>query len=474
MYQPEPVATSATSASATAVAHLAMARQLAVIAGAGLSRAEPTDLPSGATLAKRTYTELAPLLGIELADDDQWNLLTVADAVARNQGGRQALREAMPRYADFLIASPNYAHKVLAMLALEGAVTLLETNWDTCIERAAAPESLVATVTNEDRHDLGVASVFKLHGCATKTSSLLITTDDLEQPPLWSSTEVASALGTKTVVFVGIGDVAEYTKKSVTALRRLVPNAEIHIVDPAVDKDGWEAGEWKNLVGDVDESFRHATEAESFLDGVLRAYVRLTLGVADGIARGDEQASAVTSGYDQLQEALYRENPVEVVQWLRSACLKLKPGDTALAHQELQYGTISLATVLGSCSATGDMTLDTNGVVRTAEGTFCLMVAVEGMNGRTMATEAMWRLTSWRQSGQLGNDEEPVVVCLGHIGPLGSNEVSLSSLSAGTIEVMNVAEDVFAEPIADDVLLGPLHAPHRLIDGHSAMQQVAQ
>ena len=55
-------------------------------------------------------------------------------------GGIDALRNTVVQVAEFTSADSNYGHRVLALLLLEGAIDVLTTNWDTCIERGGLPD----------------------------------------------------------------------------------------------------------------------------------------------------------------------------------------------------------------------------------------------------------------------------------------------------------------------------------------------
>lgn len=63
-------------------------------------------------------------------------------------------------------APPSSPYRALALLLLEGAIQMLTTNWDTCIERAvAAPDRIVTVMTSGERAQAQVHSLLKLHGC---------------------------------------------------------------------------------------------------------------------------------------------------------------------------------------------------------------------------------------------------------------------------------------------------------------------
>jgi hypothetical protein len=118
--------------------------RLIVCAGAGLSRAMPTDLPSGADLGKRLDARLQSLVDGYVSPSDRENLIAVADAGAQLEGGEDALRSEVLKLAQFRDADPDYGHEALAELLCEGGIELLLLwNWDDCVERVdVVPERL--------------------------------------------------------------------------------------------------------------------------------------------------------------------------------------------------------------------------------------------------------------------------------------------------------------------------------------------
>jgi len=161
---------------AIALATDARQSRLAICAGAGLSRSDPTGLPDGRRLSELIYdqADLAfPGLLTGVRRDD---LLEVADRVSSQPDGLGAVQAIAARVAPFTTALSNPGHRVLAALILEGAVTTLLTNWDDCIERAVFTGGRIqAVVTDHDRLHLNGALLLKVHGCATSVESLLIT-----------------------------------------------------------------------------------------------------------------------------------------------------------------------------------------------------------------------------------------------------------------------------------------------------------
>ena len=189
---------------AVELAEVARQRPLAIYAGAGLSQASPTDIPDGAEIARRCHARLIDALGLgELACEDPSNLTSVSD-VAAQKSSLELIRQIAVSVADFTSARPNFSHEILALLLLEGIVVVITTNWDDCIERAGGEERILAVISDQDRRQINrAASLLKVHGCATRPTTVLITTEDLATPPAWARDAVNVHLSNSHTVFVG-------------------------------------------------------------------------------------------------------------------------------------------------------------------------------------------------------------------------------------------------------------------------------
>jgi hypothetical protein len=137
--------------------------RLVICGGAGLSHADPSELPLGRQLANLVFDALAARLGggaMTAADRDE--LLSVADTVEQEQGGDDLLQTTLAGAADYTTAEPNYGHEMLAILILEGAVECIVTNYDDCIERGCPLcGRLQAIISNADRATVTGAAVLK-------------------------------------------------------------------------------------------------------------------------------------------------------------------------------------------------------------------------------------------------------------------------------------------------------------------------
>ena len=146
-HHPSPILTGTPPYAISLAERASAGGKVVVYLGAGVSLAQPTGLPTGPALATAIHARLKVAFHV-LDAVNPTDLVAVADAVASLPGGEEALRQTAAQSADFKTAKPAYAHRTIAHLMLEGAIDVLTTNWDNCIERGAGDEQL-PTVTDE-------------------------------------------------------------------------------------------------------------------------------------------------------------------------------------------------------------------------------------------------------------------------------------------------------------------------------------
>jgi len=225
---------------------------LVICAGAGVSKGDPARLPLGRELAEIVHASLRDRLGADaLAAADPTELLSVADTVATMPGGAALLQTALLEAANYTSADPNYGHVALALMLLEGAAEVIVTNYDDCIERGGGRYGrLQAIISDVDRAEVQGPAVLKVHGCATRSGTLLASTAQLEEPPTWVFHHFGERLGTAWVVFVGLGDVAAYVRIRIEQLLERIGNAERIWVAATRLSDTW-----RELVPDIENRF---------------------------------------------------------------------------------------------------------------------------------------------------------------------------------------------------------------------------
>ncbi|MFE4541580.1 SIR2 family protein [Arthrobacter sp. NPDC056727] len=389
---------------AVALATQAMSGGKVVIyAGAGISLSQPTNLPTGASLSKVIHTRLKAAFP-SLEGIDPWDLVAVADAVAALPNGESALRQTSASAANFKSAKPGYAHRVLAHLMLEGAIDVLTTNWDNCIERGAGEERLPTVTSNHDLAEITPPSVLKIHGCASQPNSLLVTSGHLQDPPPWVREQTHARLGSAVVVFIGIGDVAGYVKQRIQEAINEVGSVEnIRVVTPDIES-GWESSQWRTVAPNLRNDHKIPATADQFMDQIASAYIIGRFGEhSAGIASDAE----LTANLEKATEGLFKSDSLTVLQWAREVDINPRAGEAVLKSPELGKVLIALGRLGGD-----SVRLAQNLVFDTDQGPIEVLVATQTVPQRHLVEAAEYRL----QAHAYRDEPHPRFVVAGGVG----------------------------------------------------------
>lgn len=427
-HSPSPVRAEVPPYAVALAARAASASKLVIYAGAGISVSPPTSLPSGTGLARALHSQLKDTFAV-LASVQEGDLLGVADAVAGLPGGEDVLRQTSARSADFRSATPGYAHRVLAHLMLEGAIDVLTTNWDNCIERSSGEEQL-PTVTNE--HDLAALTppwVLKVHGCASRPGSLLVTTDHLANPPKWVREQTHARLGSAVVVFIGIGDVAPYVKQRITEAIADVGSVEnIRVVSPDIATT-WDASQWKAVAPDLRDDNKVQANADQFMEKLGAAYI---------IARVAEHrlsaGQSLAANLDDATTGLFKSDSLKFLQWSRTVALNPQVGESILKSSEFGKALIALGQLVGD-----SVELRDNRILDTNKGPVEILIATQIVPTRRLVDVAESRLHEHASRGGVA----PTFLVAGGVGGISKPETLPRSILGGADEA-----DIVDGPLA--------------------------
>ncbi|WP_104090851.1 SIR2 family protein [Cryobacterium sp. N19] len=377
---------------AVALALQAMsAGKIVIYAGAGISLSQPTNLPTGADLARQIHTRLRPTFSA-LDNINSWDLVAVADTVAGFLGGEAALRQTSATAADFKSAKPGYAHRVLAHLMLEGAIDVLTTNWDNCIERGAGEERLPTVTTSRDLVDVTPPWVLKIHGCASQPNSLLVTSEHLRDPPAWVREQTHARLGSAVVVFIGIGDVAGYVKQRIEEAINEVGSVEnIRVVSPDIESD-WEESQWKTVASNLRDDHKIPATADMFMEQLASAYV---MGRLSQHSAGLTTDKVLTADLDAAKQGLFESDALSVLQWARGADINPRVGEAVLKSPELGKVLVALGRLAGDSVRLGH-----NHVFYTDQGPIEVLVTTQTLPQRRLIEAAENRLHEHAHRGE--------------------------------------------------------------------------
>lgn len=397
-----------------ALAAMAVNGRLVVCAGAGLSKGSPTGLPLGAELAQIVFDSLAARIGaVAMEDAAPADLLSVADVVEELPGGVDLLQTALSSAADFTTAEPNYGHHALALLILEGAVECIVTNYDDCVERGCAPcGRLQAIITETDRATVIGAAVLKAHGCATRAGSLRASSSQLATPPTWVLHHFGDRLGDSVVVFVGLGDVANYVRIRIQQLLDAIGDHQVWVAATSL------SAAWQELVPGVDARFIEA-RADDFLDQLLRDYVRIALEeLRERSAEHDRQGTytatglEICSGTEMLIDALTSRDALSVLLWLRQSAHRWPAGESVL------HAPAGRSVLLALAIAASRRAPALDGARIRFAGEPVEVVLVRGGPASVAVEEAVRRIAAALNNGHVRMGDTVTVLCQGHEGPL--------------------------------------------------------
>ena len=408
-------------------------RPLAIYAGAGVSQASPTDIPVGAEIAQRCHARIIELLRDVLDCDDPSNLTLVADAVARN-GSLRLMQRTAVGVANFTTARPNFSHEVLALLLLEGVVIIVTTNWDDCIERAMENERVLAVISDQDRQQIQAPAILKVHGCATRPTTVLITTDDLAEPPAWARAEVNVRLSQSHTVFIGIGDVSGHIGARIREARDSIGDAgTIYVVSPNIQTE-WDRGHWAEILPDLPDNQRIPITSDEFLDHLAAACVR---GALREIFEAVNDETAAAEAFNKTRRAFDEGTSIEALRWLRNCSIPQSPGVSVTQHQAFSQALIAL----GRMAEDGAVALLAPGRARAADVECEVLAAVGTVTASTFRREATARLVRYR-SDQGAVTPLPTFLISGALGRLD--------------RVQALPADVLDASDARDLVTGPL------------------
>jgi len=412
--------------------------KLVVCAGAGLSVAPDAGLPSGQRLGQLLNDRLTARLEGYAAPADPSDLLAVADAAIEVFGGLLPLQHEVLTLADFERATPNLAHQALALLLAEGAVSaVLLWNWDTCVERSAPEgERVEVALTREDMQQLKTPSIAKIHGCATRVETLLITSEQLVGPPLWAEDAFMAKLRGATAAFIGIGDVADYAKRRITQLTAELPglDVDIFVVSPHIVSE-WEGSVWAELLPELEDGHRVERSADAFLDELARVWAADLVETLEQLSDGFTGAHA--TGMRNLAESLGALCGPEVIGSIRTAAFRQRFGRSVLRSAEAHQALLALGILSGDADATPE--LFTDGRCRIGDDDYELVILAEAVEATAARAEAFRRAERLAGQGRIG--QEATFLVAGVVaGPL--NQPTAPDLGDGRVE-------------ADDIFMGP-------------------
>ena len=165
------------------------AGRLVIVCGAGLSMAEPSNLPAAWQVAEACFERYRLAIDPNADEAMRYDLEALAEHFAGMDTLQSVFIESLVPWADF-VRPPNSGHAAVAdFLVTKAAAASLSANYDTLIERCAIENGFdfqnsldgdEATVRSRTQGPL-----LKFHGCATRDRSATVwTASQLETAPI--------------------------------------------------------------------------------------------------------------------------------------------------------------------------------------------------------------------------------------------------------------------------------------------------
>ena len=312
---------------------------------------------------------------------------------------------------------------------LEGAIDVLTTNWDNCIERGAGEERLPTVTNDNDLANVDPPWVLKLHGCASQPDSLLVTSGHLANPPTWVREQTHARLGSAVVVFVGIGDVAGYVKNRIEEAVREVGVENIRVVAPDI-VTRWEESQWKSVAPTLQDDHRIPATADLFMEHLAAAYINGRLGEHSVTLSPDK---ALTADLEAAKTGLLESDSLTVLEWARAVDINPRAGEPVLKSPELGKVMIALGHIAGDSAR-----LNRNHMFQTSRGHVELLIATQTVPQRRLVEAAESRLHDHASRGE----PLPLFVVAGGVGLIPQSD--------------SLPESILSEADDWDIVYGPL------------------
>lgn len=207
--------------------------RIVMVIGAGCSKERPTSLPLASECAEEGYRKLVEDEVIqEIEGLDKKDLSAVADAAYEATGSNDALVQRLSPQ-QFQNARPNYGHKLVVALMLEGAIQDVVTlNYDLALSNAvsqvAGSTKKISHIHGPEQHDrLTTSNIIYLHRSALSPySDWILTTKQLEDDwkDNWQEVIVNRIAPTPIIVFAGLGAPAAVLTKTIQRIQTILAN----------------------------------------------------------------------------------------------------------------------------------------------------------------------------------------------------------------------------------------------------------
>jgi hypothetical protein len=439
-------------------------RRLVLYLGAGISIGPPSCGPAGPVVADVLRPFVARMLKVDNAGLAGLGLEDLAQRVADDAGDRlDELRERASEAFDFCGMEPNFGHEAVALLLRERLAEAITVNWDCGIERAGVRADVLIEGVADTAQSIQLAQrlpLNKVHGCATRPSTLAVTQDEVDRPQSWAVGRTQGALAGGIVLFVGLGTIGLYVREPISELVEVwvAEAASFAIVDPCLPEA------WRFALGEETAAENHLPRTgEAFFDELLRAIVRDAIDATEmttrQLAASENWAHVMVAGFEALRKELETACADGVLRWWTDAVLDTgKPFITEARGQKCLMTAAQFAGVDGGvvevAGVRGRQT------VATSERYLEIACRPQERVGR-IETVVRDRIQRRRAEGVYPKGKPVTVIVVDSIGEFPAPQAP-PDIAAGDDDAMDIAGGADTVPIrfvsADDGVRGRLVA----------------
>jgi hypothetical protein len=141
------------------------------------------------------------------------------------------------------------------------------------------------------------------------------------------------------MVFIGIGDVADYARRRIVEFIDEFGAPDVRVVSRSI-RSNWDESVWASLVPDLDDERRIEQTADAFLEEVARAWAGELL----------QRVGATCSSLTELGPVVRRVigalaglGSLDVIRWCRRAVMRPVTGESAVLSQGLADALVAIA-----------------------------------------------------------------------------------------------------------------------------------
>jgi len=233
------------------------------------------------------------------------------------------------------------------------------------------------------------------------------------------------------VVFIGIGDVADYVRRRIEeAVADVGPVENIRVVAPELDTR-WEESRWSEVVSDLPQDHKISATADMFMEQFAAAYIMARLDEHLGGLSADR---VLVSDLEGARQGLFESDALSVLQWARGVDINPRVGEAVLKSPELGKVLVALGRLAGSSAR-----LRPDHVFDTDEGPIEVLVTTQTASPRRLVEAAENRLLEHAYRGE----PQPLFVVAGGVGTI-PKPAELPRSIIGDKDEMDIVDGPFA------------------------------